>query len=266
MTNHNQNHHQLVVAERVSREFQRDAIQGPLHAVRDVTCAIAQGDRIALMGPSGSGKSSLLHLLGGLDQPSSGTVSWPALGDRSNLRPTRVVDIFQGPSLLTPLNVLDNVRLPMLMAGIESNEARDDARLALEAFQVGHLAEKLPEEISGGQAQRVSIARAIAVRPSLILADEPTGQLDSRTSADVLDALLRIADEMNAAIVVSTHDPGVAARLTTLWLMRDGVLDTSARASAPRPQQSRSRLTVVDPSSAMASGATGAIGLTDMMD
>ncbi len=184
------------------------------------------------MGPSGSGKSSLLHLLGGLDQPSSGTVHWPSLGTRGDLRPTRVVDVFQGPSLLTPLSVLDNVRLPMLMAGIDDATATDDARLALEAFQVDHLASKLPEEISGGQAQRVSIARAIAVRPSLILADEPTGQLDSRTSADVLETLLRIAGELNAAIVISTHDPSVAARLDILWLMQDGVLDTSTRTTA----------------------------------
>lgn len=225
----------LVIAERVSRHFQRDSAR--VDAVREATCSIAQGDRIALMGPSGSGKSTLLHLLGGLDQPSSGTVIWPALGDIAQLRPTRIVDIFQGPSLLTPLNVLDNVRLPMLMAGIDEDDATEDARLALEAFQIGHLAEKLPEEISGGQAQRVAIARAIVVRPSLILADEPTGQLDSRTAVDVLNVLLRIAGELNAAIVISTHDPSVAARLGTLWLMRDGMLDTSTRDGVP-PQRS----------------------------
>ncbi len=223
----------LVVAECISRHFQRDSAR--VDAVTNATCSIARGDRIALMGPSGSGKSSLLHLLGGLDQPSSGTVIWPAFGDISELRPSRVVDVFQGPSLLTPLSVLDNVRLPMLMAGIDEDEATEDARLALEAFQIGHLAEKLPEEISGGQAQRVSIARAIAIRPSLILADEPTGQLDSRTSVDVLNALLRIAGELNAAIVISTHDPTVASRLRTLWLMRDGLLDTSTRDGTSPP-------------------------------
>jgi ABC-type lipoprotein export system ATPase subunit len=169
-------------------------------------CEVQPGARIALVGPSGSGKSTLLHLMAGLDAPTRGTVTWPGLDDRPAV-------VFQGPSLLPPLTVLENVALPLILAGGTDQVARPQARAALARLDLADLADKLPEELSGGQAQRVAIARALAGRPRLLLADEPTGQLDHVTGAAVVDALLAAADRAGAALVVATHDPAVARRL-----------------------------------------------------
>ena len=134
------------------------------------------------MGPSGSGKSTLLHLMAGLDDPTVGTVSWPGIGPRSGLRPGPVTVIFQGPSLLAPLTVEENVALPLVLDGMGDAEAHRAARATLDVVDLLDLRDKLPEEISGGQAQRVAVARALAGAPRLILADEPTGQLDRLTA------------------------------------------------------------------------------------
>jgi len=223
----------LVVATGLSRRYG----SGPAATVglQDATCTIWPGDRIALTGPSGSGKSTLLHLIGGLDEPSTGTVTWPALGPRAGLRPGKIVDVFQGPSLLLPLSVLENIRLPLILQGQLDRDATEAAETALSVFGLGHLRDKLPEEISGGQAQRVAIARALAVRPALLLADEPTGQLDSATAVEVLGTLLDGVAKLGAAIVVSTHDPRVAERLETIWSMRDGLLDPSPSGHSTQP-------------------------------
>lgn len=212
----------LVTASNVSRYFGEGAAQ--VQAVMDVSCVINPGERIALAGPSGSGKSTLLHLLGGLDVQDCGSLAWPALGSRLLLRPGKVMDIFQGPSLLPPLTVIENVRLPMILAGSGDKEATESALHALDAFHLVHLRDALPEELSGGQAQRVSIARAIAASPSLIMADEPTGQLDSGTAIDVLDTILDHCFRTGAAILIATHDPRVAERMEYQWTMRDGRL------------------------------------------
>ncbi|HEY6088506.1 MAG TPA: ABC transporter ATP-binding protein, partial [Gemmatimonadaceae bacterium] len=149
-------------------------------AVQSATCRIEAGDRIALVGPSGSGKSTLLHILAGLDQPTSGKVTWPALGKPETLRPSKISFVFQTESLLAPLTVLENIEVPRLLIGASSEEAEEDAEEILYALDLGELADKLPEEISGGQAQRAAVARSLITRPALILADEPTGQLDHR--------------------------------------------------------------------------------------
>ncbi|MBX5469416.1 MAG: ATP-binding cassette domain-containing protein [Thermoleophilaceae bacterium] len=195
-------------------------------ALQPTDCAVEERARIAIMGPSGSGKSTLLHLLAGLDDPTVGTVAWPAIGDRGALRPGPVAVIFQGPSLLPPLTVEENVALPLILAGERDAEARMAARSALELVDLLDLRHKLPEEISGGQAQRVAIARALAGRPRLILADEPTGQLDRASAAAVVDVLLAAAEHGDAALVVATHDPLVADRLPERWQMRSGRLET----------------------------------------
>jgi putative ABC transport system ATP-binding protein/lipoprotein-releasing system ATP-binding protein len=197
-------------------------------ALQPTDCEVPEGARIALVGPSGSGKSTLLHLLAGLDEPTVGTVDWPALGTRGQLRPGPVAVVFQGPTLLPPLTVLENVALPAVLAGVADAEARRLAREALALVHLQELADKLPEEISGGQAQRVAVARAVAGEPRLILADEPTGQLDRTNGAAVVDVLLAAADHAQAALVVATHDPTVAARLTTRWEAHSGRLDITA--------------------------------------
>ncbi len=215
----------LAVALDVSRTF------GTVEALHHATCEIHEGDRIALVGPSGSGKSTLLQLLAGIDAPTTGTISWPALGLRERLRPDKIAVVFQGPSLLPPLSVIENVRLPVLLQGVSGEEAMSRAEAALATFGVSHLRDKLPEEISGGQAQRVAIARAIASRPVLLLADEPTGQLDSGTAQDVLSELLGTLAERSVAAVIATHDPRVAERLNEKWQMSHGVLKAGAACS-----------------------------------
>jgi ABC-type lipoprotein export system ATPase subunit len=195
-------------------------------ALQATDCEVLPGARIALVGPSGSGKSTLLHLLAGLDEPTVGAVDWPALGDRAQLRPGPVAVVFQGPSLLPPLTVLENVALPAVLDGATDAEARATARAALDLLELGELARKLPEEISGGQAQRVAVARAVAGEPALILADEPTGQLDRAHGAVLVDVLLAAAERTGAALVVATHDPTVAGRLDTRWEAHSGRLET----------------------------------------
>ena len=193
-------------------------------ALQHATCKIERGDRIALVGPSGSGKSTLLHLLAALDEPTTGVVRWPALGARDTLRPSKVSFVFQTESLLAPLTVLENVEVPCLLAGSDADDARKEALAILGALDLGALADKLPEEISGGQAQRAAVARSLITRPALILADEPTGQLDHATAAHLLDLLNRRLEGTDAALIIATHDAFVASRMKTQWTMNHGVL------------------------------------------
>jgi putative ABC transport system ATP-binding protein len=201
-------------------------------AVHAVTLTVAAGTRAALTGPSGSGKSTLLHLFAGLESPTGGTLHWPGLGGHPLEQPGRVGMIFQGPSLLPALTVTENVALPLQLAGSGTAATNQVAAEALDTLGIADLANSLPEQISGGQAQRVAIARALASQPSLILADEPTGQLDHATAALVLDVLLRACDELGAALIVSTHDPIIAARLPQQWAMSDGTLTPATTSTA----------------------------------
>jgi putative ABC transport system ATP-binding protein/lipoprotein-releasing system ATP-binding protein len=166
--------------------------------------------------------------MAGLDRPTLGTVEWPALGPPASLRPGPVGVVFQGPSLLPPLTVLENVALPLVLGGETDAQARERARSALARLDLQALADKLPEELSGGQAQRVAVARALAGEPRLLLADEPTGQLDHVNAATVVDVLLAAASHAGAALVVATHDPAVAVRLDERWEIHSGALTPSA--------------------------------------
>jgi putative ABC transport system ATP-binding protein len=187
-------------------------------AAHDITCEVTAHSRIAITGPSGSGKSTVLYLLAGLVAATSGTVSRAGLGG------SPIGFVFQGPSLMPALDVTENVCFPLLIAGLSDAEARTRARTALARLELLDLARALPQELSGGQSQRVTIARALATNPALIVADEPTGQLDHPTGERVLDVLLETADQLGAGLVVSTHDPVVARRLETRWAMHDGQL------------------------------------------
>lgn len=196
-------------------------------AVTAANAAVHAGEHIALMGFSGSGKTTLLHLLAGLDVPTEGRVIWPAIGAREVLRPGPVGVVFQAPSLMPPLDALENVSLPLLLAGVDRDEARARALAALAELDLVALSNKLPEEMSGGQAQRVAIARILAGKPRLILADEPTGQLDHVTGSHVIDALVAAATRSGAGLVVNTHDPVVAERFPIRWSMVHGLLETA---------------------------------------
>jgi ABC-type lipoprotein export system ATPase subunit len=197
---------------------------GEVRALRGVSCTLRPGAQVGLTGPSGSGKSTLLHLLAGLDKPTGGTIAWPGLDGSPEGRPGVIGIVFQGPSLLPPLDVTENIALPLLLAGFTEAQARERATTALHDVELDELAARLPEELSGGQAQRVAVARALAVRPQVILADEPTGQLDSAHAAQVVGLLLGAATMLGAALVLSTHDLTIAERLPERWQMADGLM------------------------------------------
>ncbi|MFD8733990.1 ABC transporter ATP-binding protein [Streptomyces sp. NPDC059618] len=207
----------LVTCTDTALTFGRDA--RAVVAVHGANLTIRPGERLAIVGSSGSGKSSLLHLIAGLERATTGTVT-----RAPGLEPSDIGLVFQNDSLIPALNVAENAALPLILADRPENEARRTALAALARVGVRHLADRLPEEISGGQAQRVAVARVLSQAPRLILADEPTGRLDHASGARVLDALLTTADLARAALVVTTHDPSVAARLAQRRTMRDGRL------------------------------------------
>jgi len=221
----------LVECRDVHRSFGR----GPTEvvALREVSCRVNRGQHVAVTGESGSGKSTLLHVMAGLEVPSSGVVTWPGLVLRGD-RPGGVGVVFQAPSLLPMLDVADNVALPLLLADVPAGAARDRALAALDRLGLGGLSGAAPEELSGGQGQRVALARVLAAEPALVLADEPTGQLDRRTADSVVDVLLDTVDALGAALVVSTHDPAVADRLDEHWSMADGRLSAPVVSGAAR--------------------------------
>jgi ABC-type lipoprotein export system ATPase subunit len=216
----------LVRAAGLCRQFGTGP--GAVIAVAYASFEIRQGERIALTGPSGSGKTSLLHLIAALDQPSGGVIEWPALGRPEDLRPGPVAVAFQGPSLLPPLTVAENVALPVLLAGGTETEAAAAAGTLIERLGLSDVASKLPEEISGGQAQRAGMARALMGEPRLILADEPTGQLDRSSALELIGVLLQQAEATKAALVVATHDTAVADRLPQRWTLTERILNTGA--------------------------------------
>ena len=219
----------LVALDNVSRRFSLggDKIIALIHA----SCEVKAGDRIAVAGPSGSGKSTLLALMAQLDEPTEGQISWPDLGEAMKPRPRHIGLAFQAPSLIPSLSVIENVELPLLILGDIQN-MRERAMAALDIVGLGNLADRLPEELSGGQAQRIGMARALVTAPELILADEPTGQLDQATGQDLVTALLAHAEKTGAALVIATHDQAVARRMKSIWHANHGELNTDQHLSA----------------------------------
>lgn len=211
----------FVRASGVGRSFRQGDAEIP--ALLPASFEIRAGERIAIVGPSGSGKSTLLHLIADLDRPTQGKIDWPALGARGSLRPAHIGIVFQAPSLIPTLTARENVELPLRLMGGVANPS-ELARQALTKVQLDAVADKLPGELSGGQMQRIAVARAIALRPRLVLADEPTGQLDQPTAQKVIDALLDSLAGTDATLVVTTHDPAVAARMGSVWHMDHGRL------------------------------------------
>jgi putative ABC transport system ATP-binding protein len=214
----------------VVKRYDLDGVS--VEALRGVSVAVAPGDYVALVGPSGSGKSTLMHLLGGLDRPTTGRVLLDGTdvatlsGDEmATVRNRTIGFVFQAFQLLPRTSALGNVALPLVYRGVSRRERRDRATAALAAVGMSHRTSHRPSQLSGGEQQRVAIARALVGEPGVILADEPTGNLDSRTGADVLALLERLNVEQGVAIVVVTHDAEVAARARRTVRVRDGVIE-----------------------------------------
>lgn len=200
----------------------------PVHALAGVTLAIARGEAVAIMGPSGSGKSTLMNIIGCLDRPTAGRyllagedVSHCDRDRLARIRNRRIGFIFQSYNLLPQLTAQENVEVPLIYRGTPAADRRATARAALEAVGLGDRLGHRPSELSGGQQQRVSIARALAAEPEVILADEPTGALDSCAGEEILDLLLDL-NARGRTLVVVTHDDGVAKRCRRVIRMRDG--------------------------------------------
>jgi putative ABC transport system ATP-binding protein len=202
-------------------------------AVRGVDLAVRAGEFVAVMGPSGCGKSTLLHLLGGITRPSSGRVllegvDLAALDDDAlaTVRRRRIGFVFQRYNLLPELSLVENVGLPLVLDGVAPAVAHDAAAAALETVGMGGRRAHRPDELSGGEQQRGAIARALVAAPAIVLADEPTGALDSVNSARVLDLLGRLVAERGQTLVMVTHDPAIAATAGRVIRMRDGVIES----------------------------------------
>ncbi|HEX2453679.1 MAG TPA: ABC transporter ATP-binding protein [Vicinamibacterales bacterium] len=224
----------IVEARGVSRVFPMPG--GPVTALDDVSLRIAPAEYIGVVGPSGCGKSTLLHVLGCVDSPTSGAVLFQsrdvgALPDaeRSRLRLREIGFVFQRFFLLPMLTASENVELPQAEAGVNRSERRQRTQALLEYVGLAHRAAHLPSELSGGEMQRVAIARALANRPHLLLADEPTGELDQATGEQIVSLLDRLHAD-GTAVVVVTHDSAVASRAGRLLRMRDGrIVEDSSR-------------------------------------
>ena len=219
----------LLLAEGLSRGFGEGAAR--LELFSGISLALHAGDVVAIVGPSGCGKSTLLHLLAGLDRPDAGRVlvdgrDWESLAPeaKARWRGESVGFVFQLHHLLPELTAEENVALPLLLAGTPDGAARAAAREILARVGLSRQAAALPRVLSGGERQRVAIARAVARRPRLLLCDEPTGSLDAAHAADVLGLLLGEARERAGALLVVTHDPGVAARCGRVLALTAGGL------------------------------------------
>jgi putative ABC transport system ATP-binding protein len=225
----------MINARGVSRTYETGRIL--VHALRDVDFTVHRGEMVAIMGPSGCGKTTLLNCLSGLDTVDTGTVeiagtelSTMSDNDRTDFRAAEMGFIFQFYNLLPVLSAVENVELPLLVAGVPISEARKRAMAMLAQTGIGHQhMHYRPSALSGGQRQRVTIARALVNKPAIVWADEPTGDLDSKSAGEIMDLLRQLNREHQETFVVVTHDPEIGALCDRIVLMRDGrIVDESA--------------------------------------
>ena len=227
----------LIELRDVTKSYKRDAIEIPV--LDNVSIAVDEGDFLGLMGPSGSGKSTLLNLLAGIDRPSSGVIriggtEVSGLSERAlaGWRARHIGFIFQLYNLIPVLTAFENVELPLLLTTLSKKQRRDHVMTALGIVGLSDRESHYPRQLSGGQEQRVAIARAIVTDPTLLLADEPTGDLDAKSAAEVLTLLQRLNGEYKKTIVMVTHDPHAAERAAHLLHLEKGTLVEQTRVSA----------------------------------
>jgi ABC-type lipoprotein export system ATPase subunit len=223
---------QLIRIRDIRKTYQMGKV--PVHALRGLDLEIEDGEMVAIMGPSGSGKTTLLNVLGLLDSPSVGSYKLDGrevgrLSDRerSRLRNKRFGFVFQIYNLLPRLTALENVMIPLIYGGVRRRERRPRAGAALEAVALQDRMRHRPSELSGGEQQRVAIARALVNEPSVILADEPTGNLDSASGAAIMDLICQIHDARKVTVIVVTHDANIAGRAQRIVHLKDGQVDTN---------------------------------------
>jgi putative ABC transport system ATP-binding protein len=218
---------EIIRAENISRIFVHEGVKiRPFH---DVTIGIRKGELLAIMGPSGSGKSTLLHILGGIEPPTSGSlwiegqnVALMSDVERTLLRRRRIGFIFQSFNLIPTLNVADNVSLPLILDGLSQQQAFERAFACLERTGMQHRLSHFPNQLSGGEQQRVAIARALVINPAVVLADEPTGNLDSSRGRDITMLLRDLAHKNGQTVIVVTHDIRVASQADRVVNLLDG--------------------------------------------
>jgi putative ABC transport system ATP-binding protein len=219
----------IVQIQDVTKEFRRDQFVIPV--LTGINLTLAKKDFLALMGPSGSGKSTLLNLVAGLDKPTSGSVvvcgtdlGQTSEGELSRWRSRHIGFIFQLYNLIPVLTAYENVELPLTLTHLKRRQRDEHVRAALEVVGLSDRMDHYPRQLSGGQEQRVSIARAIATDPTLIVADEPTGDLDARSGGEILEIMRRLNEEFGKTIIMVTHDPNAAARAKRVLHLEKGVL------------------------------------------
>jgi len=224
----------ILTARGLKRNYQQGDSNTPLSVIRHIDLDIMQGEKLAIVGVSGSGKTTLLNLLGGLDDPSGGSVVlkhrvWADLSasERAAWRNRHVGFVYQFHHLLGEFSALENVALPCLIGGESVEKSKHYAAELLTKVGLGERLAHRPSELSGGERQRVAIARALVRKPSLVLMDEPTGNLDSKTADSVLDLLISLNRDLNISLVVVTHDPLIAQRLDRTITLVDGVLESA---------------------------------------
>jgi putative ABC transport system ATP-binding protein len=221
-----------------TKDLKKTYITGEVkvEALRGITVEIEEGDFASFAGPSGSGKTTLLNLIGGLDNITSGEVflDGTRINDLkqstlSEIRLKKISYIFQQYNLIPVLSAYENIEYPLLLAGIKSEERSSRIRKSLENVYIKELAERKPQDMSGGQQQRVAIARALAVNPKIVLADEPTANLDSKNSSALIDLMHELNEKHKVTFVFSTHDPMVMEKSRRLILLKDGMIESDQR-------------------------------------
>ncbi len=229
----------IIALENVHKIYDTGAVQVP--ALRGVDLRLLAGEFVAIMGASGSGKSTLMNIIGCLDRPTSGTylfdgqdVSRMSRQELAYIRNRKIGFVFQGFNLLKRHSAVENVEMPLLYAGVSARQRRRRALEMLTRLGLADRAGHMPNQLSGGQQQRVAIARALVNRPQLILADEPTGNLDSHTGAEILAEFQRLHQEHGQTIIMVTHDPAIAAHAARLVTVRDGLIESDLLNPQPR--------------------------------